>query len=691
MKLVLARHAGFCPGVKRAMEIAEDALKEGPLVVLGPLIHNRDAIAHIERMGAVTAGDLPERGPARVLLRTHGSAPSVYSEAAHRGIAILDATCPFVRRAQEAASHLAKQGRTVVIVGDPEHPEVQALSAWAGPGAVVVRNDEEARALVLNGAAGVIAQTTIEPRMYEEVLSVLKQRSEDVVAVDTVCLATHERQSAVRELVPQVDVMLVVGGRHSANTVKLAEIAKGMNIPVHHVERADEIQDDWFTGNETVGIAAGASTPEWIIKEVIARMEDMEKRVNEEGVPPEDKDASIADQDVPKTESNVETHQAAGEEPGAIEAPEDLRVGDIIQGIVVRVSADSVLVDIGRKSEGVIPVSELSRSRRDPREIVKEGDPVTVMVKSIDDKEGEIKLSKYRADEVLAWQKLEHAMETKETIHAPCIQEVKGGLVVDVGVRGFVPASQVERGYVSDLSVYVGRELRLKVLELDKEKNRVILSQRATLEEELEAKRSETWATITEGEIRHGVVKGLTDFGAFVDVGGVDGLLHVSELSWGRVNHPSEVLKEGQEVDVMVLRVDREKGKISLGLKQTLQDPWHSVKERYPVDSVVTGRVTRLAPFGAFVELEDGVEGLVHISELADRRVEKPDEVVKPGDMVRVKVLRVRPDDRRISLSIKQAEERSAQPESNGFADNPAVDKVTLGEMFKDLFEETKK
>ncbi|HHX11017.1 MAG TPA: 30S ribosomal protein S1, partial [Firmicutes bacterium] len=334
-----------------------------------------------------------------------------------------------------------------------------------------------------------------------------------------------------------------------------------------------------------------------------------------------------------------------------------LRQGDIVKGKVMSVDENGALVDVGYKSEGLVPAHEFQRRGALAPEQVAPGDEIMVYVLSVDSEEGGLRLSRRKADEEIAWKILEQAYLEQDIVEAPVAQEVKGGLVVDVGVRGFVPASQVERGYVNDLSKYVGQTLRMRVLELDRSKNRVILSQRVVLEEEHERLCKETWETIEEGQVRTGVVKGITDFGVFVDLGGVDGLLHISELSWGRVNHPSEVVREGQELEVKVLKVDRERGRISLGRKQVLPDPWDDVEEKYPVGAVIRGEVTRTAPFGAFVQIEPGVEGLVHISEISHQHIAKPEDVVNSGDLVMVKVLRVRAEDRKISLSIKQADQ----------------------------------
>jgi 4-hydroxy-3-methylbut-2-enyl diphosphate reductase len=433
------------------------------------------------------------------------------------------------------------------------------------------------------------------------------------------------------------------------------------------VDAAEKLEGSWLDGAGTVGVAAGASTPDWITKEVVGKVEEMEK----------DRQASGDAQD---REGELDSKAIYEESLAA------LKPGDMVAGRVVSVDESGALVDVGYKSEGLIPAGELARRAAHEPEL-RPGDEIMVCVTSVDAQEGVLRLSKRRADEKLAWERLEKALVEKEPVEARVIQEVKGGLTVDVGLRGFVPASQVERGYVSDLAKYVGRVLRLRVLELDRERGRAVLSQRVVLEEEHERLRNETWGTIEEGQVRHGIVKGITDFGAFVDLGGVDGLLHVSELSWGRVKHPSDVLKEGQELDVKVLRVDRDKGRISLGLKQVLDDPWANLAERFPVGGMVKGRVTRIAPFGAFVELEPGVEGLVHISELADRHVAKPEEVVSPGQEVKAKILRVRPSERRISLSLKEVEQDREKAAVRGFLANQDRDRVTIGEVVGDLLE----
>lgn len=380
-------------------------------------------------------------------------------------------------------------------------------------------------------------------------------------------------------------------------------------------------------------------------------------------------DPGRAAPEAPRDEGGEEQTPAAPEATPYNEAITVLKPGDIVKGKVVQVSDNEVLVDVGYKSEGLIPVSELARRYVEKAsDVVSVGDEIYVQVLRLDEREeGRLILSKKRAEEEVAWQHLQQAYERGEVLEVNVVDEVKGGLIANVGVRGFIPASQVGQEFIRDLSPYVSKTIRVKIIELDRSDRRVILSEKAVLDEEQRRRRQETWDRIQEGQVWTGTVKRLTDFGAFVEIDGIDGLLHISEMSWGRINHPSEVLKEGQSVDVKVLKVDRERGRISLGLRQLLPDPWTGVAQRYLEGSIVEGKVVRLVNFGAFVELEPGVDGLVHISQLADRRVATPQEVVQVGDQVRVRVLGVNPKERRISLSLKEAQDaRPPRPERRG-------------------------
>lgn len=712
MEVWLADHAGFCYGVQRALRLTEEAVEKerAPCFTLGALVHNPGVVARLAEQGVRPVEDPAAAAGGVLVIRSHGAGPDVYRQAGEMGVRLYDATCPHVRRVQREARRMCQRGLQVVILGDAGHPEVEAVRAWTDGRALVVGSAAEARELPPLERAGLVAQTTQPPEALAAVAAVLREKAAYLEVRDTICHATRERQEAACALAERVDVMLVVGGRESANTGKLTRLCAATGTPTYQVEGAAEIDPGWFRGARKVGVTAGASTPDWIIEEVVHRMEELERneeevvRTGEEAggqpagevevaAPAEESPApAVAEKDNAEAERREVESQMAQEIRG-------LRKGEIVTGTVIQVNPDEVLVDVGGKSEGIIPRSELSYRDVDPAEAVQVGQQIDVFVLRLENEEGHPVLSKKRADRKQAWDRLERLFQEKAEIKAPVVEVVKGGLLVGLGgVNGFVPASLVERGYVENLEAYLGKELALRIIELDRAKNKVVLSRKAILEEEYEKKRAETWATLEEGQVRHGVVRRLTNFGAFVDIGGVDGLLHVSELSWGRVDHPRSVLTEGQELDVKVLGVDREQGKVSLGLKQLLPNPWYTAEEKYPPGSVVQGKVLRIAPFGAFVEVEPGVEGLVHISQLADRHVEKTEDVVSPGDVIPVKVLSVDGRAQRMSLSLRQAQGHGGRVErrQNSPAPEPRAEQaedtsgVKLGDLFGDLFEERK-
>ncbi|HHY92764.1 MAG TPA: 30S ribosomal protein S1, partial [Firmicutes bacterium] len=502
----------------------------------------------------------------------------------------------------------------------------------------------------------------------QAVAAALRRRGAEVTVHDTLCFATTQRQSAARNLAKQVDVMIVVGSPQSANTRRLVEVCRAEGVPTYLVGSAAELRPEWFVGKSSVGLTAGASAPEEIIEEVYGRMSEEERTVEQVETKPEETtlDAGSAGETANQQTETKQSGQPSSEGGTAAkpkESVEDLyadsfltlQEGQVVTGKVVRVDNDGVLVDVGYKSEGVIPLAELSdKPFTTPEQVVQVGQEIKVAVIKVDAEGNNLVLSKRRADQEEAWEELKRHYETGEPVEGQVLEVVKGGLIVLVGLRAFMPASQVGLRYEADLSHYVGQTLKAKVIEIEHQRRRVILSHRVVLEAERAAKREALWAELEEGQVRHGRVTKLTDFGAFVDLGGAEGLVHISELSWSRVRHPSEVVHEGDEVDVKVLRLDRERGRISLGLKQVKPDPWTEIRQNFPVGTVQEGTVTNILNFGAFVKLADGIEGLVHISQLAPRHVGHPSEVVQIGQRVKVKVLDINEDERRISLSIKQ-------------------------------------
>jgi 4-hydroxy-3-methylbut-2-enyl diphosphate reductase len=656
MEIILAEHAGFCSGVKRAVQIAlqKDDFGDNKYT-LGPLIHNRHVVKELEDKGIKPIEYLDAVKDETVIIRSHGASPEVFQKADDLNIKVIDATCPFVKKAQKTVSELSEEDNDIVIVGDHGHPEVEALVGWSKNKAYVANNYEEVQKFDLKPKVAVVAQTTQPKDNFNKVVKALKEKGLDVNIYNTICNATCQRQNSAYSLACKVDVMIVVGGYHSANTSKLAKICS-QECLTYHIEHSGELQKEWFKGADKVGVTAGASTPDRIIEEVVEKMveinEEMEKK---------EEQAKEVEQPVEETSADEAEEKETSMDQNSVEGQleknlESFKKGDIITGQVVQINDDEVMVDVGGKSEGIIPVSELSVSKvEDPSTLVKPGDKIEVQVIKVENDEGHPILSKRRVEREKSWEKLEQAFDNEEIIEGKVLEVVKGGILVDVGLRGFVPASLVDTGYVENLENFVGETVTLKVIELDRNKNKIVLSRKVVLEEEIAKKREETWDNLEEGQVKKGTVQRLTGFGAFVDIGGVDGLLHVSEISWGRVDHPRDVLAEGQEVEVKVLSIDKEKERVSLGLKQLTESPWERAARTYPVGDIVSGKVLRTTPFGAFVEVEPGVEGLVHISQLAEEHIVKTEDVVNVGDEIKVKVLSVDTEAQRMSLSLKEA------------------------------------
>ena len=697
MEIVLADAAGFCFGVKRALDltakIASEVAEGTPIHTLGPLIHNPQVVAKLESEGIGVMEQPGDVGSGVVIVRSHGVAPKVMGELQELAYDVVDATCPFVQRAMRWAKQLKEEGYQVIIVGDQFHPEVQAILGYTDETAHIVSTPQEIQKLPIARRVGIIAQTTQSISNFRACIGELIGKVEELKAFDTICTATEQRQTSAWELAAQVDVMVVIGGRNSANTKRLAELCQEQGTATYHIETPEELQAQWFAGVQKAGVTAGASTPDWLIEGVLTRMSEF---TEEKVLQTEEQEAQVEEVEVEQVEATETTLSEEQMSEYDVKMP---TVGAIIQGKVVQISNDEVLVDIDYKSEGRIPLNELSFiANADPHDLVSEGEEISVKVLKVDDSEGNVLLSKKRADADQSWEKLENLFETGGTMEAKVMQVVKGGLLVNVGVRGFIPASHVSRGFEDDLEQYIGQTLELKIIELDRSKNNVVFSHKEVLEEQYQKAKEEAFKNLEEGTKVPGVVRRLTDFGAFVDIGnGVEGLLHVSEMAYSRVNHPSDVVAEGDEITVMILGVDSERERISLGLKQTIADPWSKVTERYHVGDKVTGEVTRVVDFGAFVKLEDGIEGLVHISELSHKHVAKAEDAVKPGEEVEVKVISVDADARRIGLSIKELEPKpapKAAPKAKqaqpSLAEGTDSEELTtnLGDMFGDLFKD---
>ncbi|MBQ8162325.1 MAG: bifunctional 4-hydroxy-3-methylbut-2-enyl diphosphate reductase/30S ribosomal protein S1 [Clostridia bacterium] len=630
MQLIVAPHAGFCMGVRRAVEAARKVADEKtPACTYGELIHNPQVVSQLAEAG-MEAISRPEEAEGRlVLIRSHGVSPDVLEALRKQGSEILDLTCPFVSRLHTLVAEYSRGGKPVILVGEKNHPEVQGTAGWARGHVYYAASDEDARSLPEMEEALACVQTTFPKEKWEEILRILRERVRNLREECTICSATATRQQEARELAGKADLMIVVGGKKSANTRKLYDLCRELCPQTLLVESADELMHDLkMSDTMTIGVTAGASTPDDSLKEVLTHMTDMEIKTQE------------------NTEDTASTDFMA-EVDATLVTP---RAGQTLMGTVVQITDDEVCVNIHSKSDGLIKRADLAQPD------VKLGDEIEVEVVKVNDGEGNVVLSQRNIVNRKAWEALMAKYEAGEYVDGVGKEAVKGGLLAVVdGIRAFIPASQIAPRYVEKIDEFVGKDMKLKIIELDKSKKRVVASRKAVILEEAEARKQEAWDRLEEGVIIHGVVRRLADFGAFVDVGGVDGLVHITDLSYARIHHPSEVVKPGQEIDVKILSLDRERQRIQLGYKQLFPRPWDNASEKYPKDSLVEGKVVRLAPFGAFVELEPGLDGLVHISQLALNKVAKVEDAVEVGQVVRVKVLNVDTEAKRISLSIRQA------------------------------------
>jgi small subunit ribosomal protein S1 len=627
MPLEIAAHAGFCMGVKRAVQAAMQVAQSGEKAcTLGELIHNPQVVSELAAQGVAPVHEIAEAKGYKVLIRSHGVAPDTLEALKQNGCTVQDLTCPFVDKLHRIVAEGSKDGTPVILVGEREHPEVRGTAGWAHGQVYAVNSVEEAEALPTMSKALAAAQTTFPPEKWEAIVEVLERKVENLEKHCTICSATETRQGEAKELASRADAMIVIGGRNSANTKKLYAACKERCPRTILVERASEIPAGFANINiDIIGITAGASTPDGSLKEVVTHMTDTESM---------DFGALLAAEEQTK-----------------------LRPGQQITGKVLTVSDDDVCVSIpGYKADGRIKRADLMQAD------VKVGDEIEAEVIKINDGEGDVVLSQRNIANRKAWDALMAKYDAGELVVEGVGKEaVKGGLIADVGgVRAFVPASQLSQRYVEKIADFVGKDMKLKIIEVDKQKKRIVASRKAVIAEEAAAKKKEAWDKLEEGIVIHGIVRRLTDFGAFVDVGGVDGLIHITDLSWGRIKHPSEVVQPNQEVDVKILSLDRDRDRIQLGYKQLQPRPWDNAQEKYPEGSIVEGKVVRITDFGAFVELEPGLDGLVHISQCALNRVAKVEDAVQVGQTVRVKVLSVDPEKKRISLSIRQVLEEEA-------------------------------
>ena len=643
MSVKLAKSAGFCFGVDRAVELVEKAAGEGKKVLtLGPIIHNRHVVGKFNDMG-VGVIENPEEATAEntVIIRSHGVTRDVCNRLEATGCQVVDATCPFVKRIHGIVSRAEEEGRLPIIIGTRAHPEVEGIAGWCS-NCLILESPEELENWIKTANPPrdlpicMVSQTTSTEFLWKMCGEIAKKQFTNLKIFDTICRATEYRQSEAAELSKLCQAMVVVGDPKSSNTGRLAMICREHCGNVVLVDNAADLNPDDYCGVTNVGITAGASTPAWIIKEVNKTMSEI---INE----------TLQEDFATLLEQSIKT----------------LNTGDKVMGTVTGIGNTEVQVDLGTKHAGYIPYDEVSTDPSvKPEDILHVGDEIEVFVVRVNDQEGTVQLSKKKLDGLKVWDDMAAWAEEKTTVEGTITEENKGGLVATIkGIRVFIPASQSGIAKGGDMAGMVGQTVQMKITEVNRARRRVIGSIRAVSAESRKAAQEKIWTEIENGKKYHGTVKSLTSYGAFVDIGGVDGMVHVSELSWNHIKTPSEVVKVGDEIDVYVISFDAEKRKISLGYKTTEMNPWNQFMTNYNVGDVVDAKVVKLMTFGAFAEILPGVDGLIHISQIADRRIGKPEDVLSEGQEVQVKITDVDAESKRISLSIRALLEQTEDAE----------------------------
>lgn len=674
MEIYVAETAGFCFGVNNAVNTVYKLLEESnkPIYTMGPIIHNEQVVNHLKSQGVKVVDKVEDLNPpGDVVVRAHGIMPQTYKEIEEKGLHLIDATCPYVKKIHKLVKEKYNEDCQIIIVGDKDHPEIKGINGWCNNSAFIVNDVKEVDMLPpTEKKCCVVAQTTITSEKWESINKKLKNKFKNLIKFDTICGATSRRQREAAEIAKKVDMMLVIGSKSSSNTQKLYEICKAICPETYKIETSGDLPPVDIKKIKKVGITAGASTPDWIIKEVLERMEELNKQGNEMNFKEAFEDSLVT-----------------------------LRSGEIVKGKIIGFNDSEVFVDMGYKSDGIIPMEEFDDDPDfNPGESLKVGDEIDVFIVRVNDGEGNVLLSKRKVDAQKSWSELEEAYRSKTPVKVKVVEVTKGGLIaVAKGTRIFIPASQVSDRYVKDLNEYLKQTLNIRVIEFNKKKRKVVGSQRILIEEEKEKKENEVWNNIEQGKKYTGTVKNLTDFGAFVDIGGVDGLVHVSELSWTKIKHPSEVLKEGDKIEVTVLDFDREKNRISLGYRKPEDNPWVIAGNKYKVGDVVKGKVVRLVPFGVFVELGEGVDGLVHISQISNVRIAKPGDVLKVGQEVEAKIIEMDIEAKKISLSIKEVNpidpvvpEKEQKDRENNKGELPTEHKEDMAVKLGDIVESLK-
>ncbi|NLK64821.1 MAG: bifunctional 4-hydroxy-3-methylbut-2-enyl diphosphate reductase/30S ribosomal protein S1 [Tissierellia bacterium] len=702
MKILVSEYNGFCGGVKAAVLKADKILtEEHKLYSYGEIIHNKDVVEKLKDKGMVVVNDLPEKNDAKLLIRSHGVGKNFYDNLEEKNIQVIDATCVKVKKIHKIVEEFKNNDYNIIIVGDESHPEVQGIAGWCNNEADIIKGPEELKKVIDPAKKYcLVCQTTFNLNIFEEILKAIEINNySNIIVHNTICEATRKRQEACVALSSKCDVMLIIGGKNSSNTKKLYELSKDLCENTFLIQNYKEIPYSYIDKNTIVGVSAGASAPDWVIEEVINMLENLNDNMNEKNVLAEQAEITEQSEETNQVElaeqakeadkveaiEEVETDEEKTEKAEPIEETEaakqpetaekadsmhdllenyggvaNIRTGEKVKGTVIYVSPDAVSVNINYKSDGIITRDEFSLTEvTDLTEEVKEGDEIEAVVVKISDQDGNVVLTRKPLEEQKIWDDLEQLRINGEIVEIPIIEASQYGIYGKLkGIKGFIPRNQISIKRNVDPSEYVGKNLKVKILETKNKKGRrqLVLTSRAVEKIEKEARDKEVWESIQEGEIYEGTVKNLQDYGAFVEINGIDGLLHINEIAWTRIKHPSEVLKPGDKINVKVKSVDKENKRLSLSYKATVKSPWAKFLDKHQKGDIVTGVVTRIVDFGAFVKVDD-IECLLHIKDLDWARTEKVTDVLQEGQEVTAKILSITRKDRKVGLGLKQLTE----------------------------------
>jgi 4-hydroxy-3-methylbut-2-enyl diphosphate reductase len=644
MNIHIADACGFCYGVKRAVQMAKEAAPGTN--TLGPIIHNPQVVNKLSERGVCPIDSLDEAAEGSTLLiRSHGVGPQYYDEARKKNLTIIDATCPHVKKAQIDAKKVIDLEKNLIIIGEKAHPEVISISQWGANRAIIIETEEEAENLPFFDQIGVVVQTTFAQEQFKRIASILEKKTARMDVYMTICTATQQRQEAAIALAARMDAMIVIGGKNSANTRHLAQVCSNQGCPTYHIETASELEPQWFTGKENIGITAGASTPDWIIQEVVNNMENLQAT------------------------ENTEVTTMSEELLDQYDYEENPKKGDIVEGKVVSVNDDAAYVSIGTKAEAILPKKEMAvPAPESAKDFVQVGDKLTVEIANNIKEEGAIVVSLVKMKKIEDWNAVKDAFEKGELVECTGKEINKAGLVVSINsLRGFIPLSQGDVRFVKSLDFLVGQVFQVKVIDIDEHKNRLVLSRKAVLEAEREKMRIEAFEHIEEGAVLEGTVVKIMPYGAFIDLGGVEGLLHISDISWKRISSVDAVLKTGDKLQVLVQKFDKERNRISLSLKALQKNPWMAAIEKFEVGDAVKGEVRKLLPFGAILAIDSELQGLLHVSEITEKRGAAVKDLVNIGDILDVKIINIDKDKKKISLSVLALERDKEETEVRNY------------------------